>query len=360
MKTIFILCFLCLFSLPTFANDGSYITSGSQIYPVKETSISMDKEVLSFTVRDKVAQVDILFEFLNPTNQARTMMVGFQAPSSSGDVDVETSSVSQIRNFKVMQEGKLLPYQLKAARCADCELKETSAFRFDQSNNGVFVYLFEVTFQPGITRIHHSYEFPASSSVMMEQTYSYILTTGAKWANKQIRDFTLNIDMGENKYFFVDDVFGATAEWNIVGTGKVTGKKQFYESMARHRMVRVISGKLQVKVKDFSPQKNIGFGIVHSNCFFIDMHDKDPTARSIRWAMVYYTVEDAELTKAELRIARNAIYAQHGYAFKSKDLQDYFQQFDWYIPDPNIMLDEIQLSTEEQRFIREIREKEKG
>ena len=38
------------------------------------------------------------------------------------------------------------------------------------------------------------------------------------------------------------------------------------------------------------------------------------------------------LSKADLRIMRNWIYARHGYKFKSKDLQDYFGQFDWYSP----------------------------
>lgn len=38
------------------------------------------------------------------------------------------------------------------------------------------------------------------------------------------------------------------------------------------------------------------------------------------------------LSKKELRILRNEIYARHGYIFKSKDLADYFKQFDWYTP----------------------------
>lgn len=33
---------------------------------------------------------------------------------------------------------------------------------------------------------------------------------------------------------------------------------------------------------------------------------------------------------AELRIARNEIFARHGYIFKSEDLQEHFAQFDWY------------------------------
>ncbi|MDR2809426.1 MAG: YARHG domain-containing protein, partial [Tannerellaceae bacterium] len=38
------------------------------------------------------------------------------------------------------------------------------------------------------------------------------------------------------------------------------------------------------------------------------------------------------LSKAQLRILRNEIYARHGYIFQSKDLQEYFSQQSWYQP----------------------------
>jgi hypothetical protein len=41
----------------------------------------------------------------------------------------------------------------------------------------------------------------------------------------------------------------------------------------------------------------------------------------------------ANLTKGQLRLARNEIYARHGYVFKSQDLQTYFSSKSWYHPD---------------------------
>ncbi|MGM9832501.1 MAG: YARHG domain-containing protein [Candidatus Limisoma sp.] len=38
-----------------------------------------------------------------------------------------------------------------------------------------------------------------------------------------------------------------------------------------------------------------------------------------------YSTDDA-------RVLRNAIFARHGYRFKSQDLRDYFNQFSWYMP----------------------------
>ncbi|KAA0548385.1 YARHG domain-containing protein [Bacillus sp. BGMRC 2118] len=42
--------------------------------------------------------------------------------------------------------------------------------------------------------------------------------------------------------------------------------------------------------------------------------------------------EISGLTKAELRLARNEIYARHGYVFNSEDLQRYFSAQNWYFP----------------------------
>ncbi len=45
------------------------------------------------------------------------------------------------------------------------------------------------------------------------------------------------------------------------------------------------------------------------------------------------TEEDLSgLSKEELRIARNEIYARHGYMFKSADLKEYFGSKSWYQP----------------------------
>jgi len=38
------------------------------------------------------------------------------------------------------------------------------------------------------------------------------------------------------------------------------------------------------------------------------------------------------LLKQELRIMRNEIYARHGYSFKKKDMREYFDAQDWYMP----------------------------
>ncbi|ARF14954.1 YARHG domain-containing protein [Sporosarcina ureae] len=41
------------------------------------------------------------------------------------------------------------------------------------------------------------------------------------------------------------------------------------------------------------------------------------------------------LSKDDLRLARNEIYARHGYVFQSKEMQNYFGSQSWYSPDPS-------------------------
>ncbi|WP_303964868.1 YARHG domain-containing protein [Sporosarcina ureae] len=51
---------------------------------------------------------------------------------------------------------------------------------------------------------------------------------------------------------------------------------------------------------------------------------------------VYLDKSDLKgLSKDDLRLARNEIYARHGYVFESKELQNYFGSQSWYTPDPS-------------------------
>ncbi len=360
MKTTLTAILFLILTFPVFGNDGVYLTRGGVIYPIKETKVSLDKEILSFTIRNSVAYVDIQFEFNNPEKTERKLLIGFQAPTAGGDVSELISNSNQITDFKIIQNGQILPYQLKAAECEDCELKDPKEFHFSQSESGIFVFLFEITFKPGLNRINHSYNFPASSSIDLNQIYNYILTTGSKWAGGKIKDLTLNIDMGQNQFFYVSDIFGQTSDWSIIGSGKVTDVTFNYIEDNPYRMIRILSGQLQIKVSDFQPMKNIEFGLTRRYFFsYLSSFDSDDIYRSEALLIDDFIVGE-EFTKEELRLLRNTIYAQHGYVFNNVDLKKYFNQFAWYMPDPNLRMEDINLSEKEKGFIEKIVTKEKG
>lgn len=62
------------------------------------------------------------------------------------------------------------------------------------------------------------------------------------------------------------------------------------------------------------------------------------------------------MTKAELRIARNEIYARYGWRFESEELADYFEGKAWYVPGENV--DDAILSDVERANIKLITEME--
>ncbi|MBN2496031.1 MAG: YARHG domain-containing protein [Deltaproteobacteria bacterium] len=68
-------------------------------------------------------------------------------------------------------------------------------------------------------------------------------------------------------------------------------------------------------------------------------------------------------TKSELRLLRNAIFARHGFCFRSRELRAHFGRFDWYRPDPkaNARLEGGQgLGELEQRNLERIQRAERG
>jgi hypothetical protein len=60
----------------------------------------------------------------------------------------------------------------------------------------------------------------------------------------------------------------------------------------------------------------------------------------------------AVLTKDELRLLRNTVYAKYGMIFQSDDLKSHFQKFSWYNPTRNNV--ESQLRESDKRFLRTI------
>lgn len=358
-KSILGIYFLTL-SILSFANDGSYYSGGGVIYPVKESNISMEKEILSFRVTDKQCYVTVHFEFLNPGKESKKLLVGFQAPQAAGDVTEDEIKYPQISDFMVSQNQTLLPYQLKTAECEDCALSDQQTINSNQAGQHVFVYLFEVEFQPGITQIDHSYRFRAGTAVMTDQIYSYILKTGAKWAGGKIKDLTVNIDMSNSSYFYASDIFGKNATWSIRGIGKVM--REVYNNYETDcKLIRMLSGTLQIQVQNWNPEQNFQFGVICSNCFGTGFSTADPKSDRIMTAVcaLRLDIQETPYTKAELKLIRNTFFAQLGYVFSDADLNTWFRQFDWYIPNPNLKVKDLELPIEVENFIEEIQSHEK-
>lgn len=357
---------LIITSCFAFANDGSFYASGNNLIPLQETDISLKKELLCFYVRDfKFMQVDVNFEFFNPGAEKK-LTVGFVTPPAGGDVTEEDMEHPSITDFTVVFNGVELEYKMK-------RMSETSFSSKTKINGDDFVYYFDVVFKPGLNTIKHNYIYKAGSTVELQRTFDYQITTGKRWANKRIDDFELQVHLDQG-IFYVPESFWKDKKsipWQIVGKGTIKkASEQFfspaYEVDQKIRMVHLNSGYLSFKAKNFAPDYDISIGehAWHSwaykwcknekTCIKPEELSKITVYCSLRpYAPDSTTAEELSLT--QLGILRNFAYALRGVAFKNKAYTTFYSQFFWYTPDPAIKAEEVKLNYEENKLIAQLK-----
>ena len=136
------------------------------------------------------------------------------------------------------------------------------------------------------------------------------------------------------------------------------------------------NGYLYKNIRDFIPDKNIGFQVLdwysigqYGMTFdneLTTIHDwtryMESNTRSVRWYFTHFGEEDwipsekmlEEYTIEKLRMLRNALYAIRGYVFNDNNLNVYFNKQYWYFPNPNITINQIVLSNAEQKILQYI------
>ena len=368
MKKSILSAFLSLLFLAnfSFANDGVFYVKGNTLIPLQETQVELRKEILKFYVKDfEWMEVDVDFTFYNP-GDAKTVTVGFVTPPASGDVDETGDIHPQIENFTVNVNGKNLKYEMK-------RMKDTSFQGGNEEINGYdFVYYFPVTFKPGTNKSRHTYRYRGGGSVETQRDFDYQITTGKRWANKQIDDFELQFHP-DRGIFFIPLSFqenGELADWEIVGKGTLSEPlAMFYmEEKPTSRLVQIRDGYLSLKEKNFKPDRDIQFGEANWNMGWHEKLCKDkndcPKTEEIGMNLfLYFTTSPpeyldeqnmAELSKRDLKIVRNFPYAIRGYDFKTNMLKDFYSKFFWYQPDPSLKLSDIKLSEKEEAFIKKV------
>ncbi len=371
MKIRFRFLFLMMLSVLLFgtlvANDGVFYVQGNNLIPLQETQIQLRKEVLKFHVSDyEWMDVDVDFSFFNP-GKTKSVIVGFVTPPASGDTDEEQHP--QIKGFTVNVNGIKIPFKMK-------RMSETTfALKKLQLEGQDFVYYFPVTFKPGLNRIKHTYTYRGGASVEMHRVFDYVITTGKRWANKQIDDFELQVHLDNGIYavpasFRKDEKY---ADWKILGDGVMQpkGERFLYEESPLMRLTHLNSGYLSLKEKNFKPDNDIVFaeynwaaGWIERWCDFaqecIDrgaMEKIVPYFNLKPWEGI--TAEDLkEMSAKDLRLLRNYFFAVRGYEFKSEDLLKFYSQFFWYRPVKGLTVDGIKLSAAEEEFVKTISDAE--
>lgn len=348
MKQLFLLLILLSTGLSMRANDGVFYAVGNTLIPVKETVVELKTEYLRLKRDAGYMVVDVDFTFHNPGPE-KEVIVGFVTPPAGGDISENEASHPQVFGFTVKVNGEDLDY--KIARM------ERSGFQLDEmvADGDDFVYHFPVTFKPGSNRIQHRYRYRGGSSVELLADFDYRITTGKMWANGEIGEFNLEIDMGDGAFYSIPTTFFDSTDevpWKPIGETIISNPmRNFFESNVR--MVKQYGKGIQLRMENFKPDYDIfiaEYQPFNEVYLWTENKEDNPFLEEPYFLLPGYGEESElyEMDKEMIALLRNYYFAKYGYAFKKKKYQEVFSKFIWYKPIPG---KNVVLPKEEQEYV---------
>ena len=351
-----------LLPIVTFANDGTFTINGNQLIPITETDISIKKEILTINRISNTDKVDVIvyYEFYNP-GESKKLLVGFEADFPSGDVDIDDITPKAhpyMSNFTVDINNKLLPYKIACVNDSlyykNGQMMAITSFETDvYYESGIkYVYYFEADFKSGLNIVKHTYTCELSSFVMADYTFNYVLTAANRWANKQIDDFTLYINMGNNYLIDIEATFFKnTDDWTILGIGKKRDNINPYteDEEGNFSEFYIKNGYLMFQKKNFKPQGELYFS--SPRAYFTHNEFNYKTIKYLP-AKIFFNYERITIADdMSKRILKNLPFAHKGYIFKTTELQEYFEKQIWYFPNPDTKGDISEYGADERSWI---------
>jgi YARHG domain len=357
-----------LLHLATFsrANDGVFRTNGNQLIPMYETDISVRKEILTIQrINPTQARITVYYEFFNP-KQEKTIEVGFEAFSPAGDVDGSADEGGQpyISHFTVNLNGAAVPWKVVIVKDSsyyrEGKYKTLTVAQANKVEGFFYVYHFRTMFHTGVNILQHTYVVDLSSSIEATYSLQYVLTAAKRWANRQIDDFTLQLDMGDYQDLSIPATFFQHAsEWTMTGLGKAIERRPLYgdDKDPDESEFFVHKGMLVFKKANFRPGGELTLSGVSTYYYHdktLNKHTGDgPFKFDYRLDELPFSIDadfDPGNASDELsrKIVRNLPFARRGYVFKSPEIQAYYARQPWYIPDPAYLPVEAALTKKEQ------------
>lgn len=394
MKKLFSILIALLAFVTVKANDGAFYSQGNQLIPINETTIKVQKEILTIT-RVETGEglhsfkVNVYYEFFNP-GRAKDLLVGFEAVNYSEGGETHP----YIHDFKVVMNNQELPYEVNRifypldedgnVRWGEMEgyyqngrfVEPTQAmWRSLQDENSpyyvwdddvpyYYVYHFNAHFNKGLNIIQHTYDFNGSDLVGEAYLFDYVLTAANRWANKGIDDFTLEINMGDHESFSVQPTFFQNAdEWTFNGKGKASMREDMIMICENCPIFHVQSGSIVFHKKNFHPEGELHIARDGFYLYVFDYENDNPQYYSTiidRFKSQYYNLtleytsfaeDKSSFTAEQRRIMKNIPFAYRGYVFEDQGLQRYFNSTKWYIPNPEYQADMTTMSKDEKEWI---------
>ena len=383
--------------LTTLANDAVYFVNGSHLEPIQETDIAVKKEILTINMgNDGFANVEVDYTFFN-NGPAKWVTMGFEAmaPYNDGSPLNRKGVHPHIMDFSVVMNGKALDYSngvVFGTEDMDQLPKEVQKARklgqafvpvdfnhwyYDEENSErlynketdeyasfAYAYYFKANFNSGENKVRHTYRYRMSYGVNKAFELSYWLLPAMRWANHQIDDFTLRIQVDDcTKHFVIDNApFEGTPFRVTKGKGKIR-KMVVNDFDEESSVVEVVlrDGMLEWHRDNFRTKYDMNIQSADYLSYAVDWGKKPmpiyyDCGPYFNWWENYDQYYSGKGTEKQIkdfttRIRRNLPYAHRGYVFKDAQLRKIFESQWWYMPDPTWKPTDSSFSPHEQDLI---------
>ena len=297
-----------LFFGTIWANDAYITTAGGNVLPIegmRNGHIQMSSENIDIILNDDSYQIKVDFDFFN-NGPSETVTVGF--PQWRGPQPTTTDFLE----FSAKVNGLISPYQT------------VKPVRPDLLSEHILVtkwYTRKIDF-PAESITQTSIQYTAPYGVYgISQSADYLFGTGATW-NAPIGKITLRIKNNSSKW---------------INELRVDGLSDL--------LIEEIEGTAQIVLENVSPELGAMITLIVDKVPtpLVTMRRINPEKEWFFRDRVVSSVTLKLLTKEQLRILRNLIFAARGQIFESSDLNNWLHKYcsSWYRPSRKISIDDL-------------------
>jgi hypothetical protein len=282
-KLLLLIHILVIFNL--YAND-SWVDSAGGSYTLldsKNQNVQMVSENIKIDLYVNYYEMNIEFIFYNHGNTVE-LIVGFPEYSYG------TGNVTNIRNFETSINNDTVEFEIvqNADRSSRIKLWYVKNVIFEANNYTV-------------SRVHYRADYAGYGPY---KGVEYLYGTGSTWKDQINR---IEVEVINNTNFWLDSTFFRT----------------------EYTLQRKNDKTIEIQMNNISPGVDDTFRIRFTTFPAFELF----YGTDILWRLSTEIIPNEGLVllnNEQLRILRNSIYAYHGYAFRSLDLQNYFNGYSWY------------------------------
>lgn len=284
LKHLFILPLIVLLanisSLPAYANDSVYQGDGYHVYPMQNSDVQLVAETITITdnrafghskIQNFGINVDMIFKNHGTDTMVQMGFPVFINEEEGDQIEIDT-------HFRTWVNGKEVSITKKQG-IPNPQIKDL--------NFSKTVYTYTVSFKSGETKkIKHTYDVGGSFDSMGGWELKYILRTGALWK-------------------------GVIEDFHMVYKTKISKVNEIIGTLPREQKSELIGDELHLlwNIKNFKPQSD--FRLIGGSSRYPLM--RRSLSEDMKEIKSYHSI----MTSAELRYAKNKVFASYGYPFKN-------------------------------------------